>query len=261
MTRRDQKLQQKQTVLTAFDGVITFTQGNKHLNTIAAAQPFSQAQQSPHLALSTLVQLPIPNMSSSSEMPDEQDIKEVCKAIGELLAGMKYCIIGGGALQLLESPRLTRDVDILVPRGSIAAARARLAAAKDKFFVDPRIRHTYYKNSNPTIPIDIVAPPMLFKVEFDDGTPLHTVPVDGQPVDILKPSLILNSKCVSVLGRSTDQKKQSDASDIIFLLEWLTANNVELSVEEVPHATAAFIQYFIAQYQHSETWRLAGFKF
>ena len=54
MTRRDQKLQQKQTVLTAFDGVITFTQGNKHLNNIAAAQPFPQAQQSLHLALSTL---------------------------------------------------------------------------------------------------------------------------------------------------------------------------------------------------------------
>jgi hypothetical protein len=200
-------------------------------------------------------------MSSSSDMPGEQDIKEVCKVIGELLAGKKYCIIGGGALQLLESPRLTRDVDILVPRGTIAAARALLAAAKDKFFVDPRTRHTYYKNSDPIVGIDIVAPPMIFQGEFDFDTPLFSVDVDGQSVDILKPSLILNAKCVSVLGRSTEQKKSSDASDIVFLLKWLVANNVAMLDQEVPHATTTFITWFIEQYGNAEAWRLAGFRF
>lgn len=200
-------------------------------------------------------------ISSSSDITDEQDIKEVCKAIGELLAGQKYCIIDGGALQLLESPRLTKDVDILVPMGTIAAARARLAAAKDQFFVEPRTRHTYYKKSAPTIPIDIVAPSILFKEEFDFNTPVRTVPVDGKSVDILKPALILNAKCVSVLGRSTDEKKKSDASDIIFLLEWLTDNNVVLADGEVPHATPVFIRWFIEQYQNSEKWRRAGFSF
>ena len=102
---------------------------------------------------------------------------------------------------------------------------------------------------------------MLFQDEFDVETPVHTVPVDGQSVDILKPSLILNAKCVSVLGRSTEQKMQTDASDVIFLLEWMAANNVMLADQEVPHATPTFIRWFIENYKHSETWRLAGFSF
>jgi hypothetical protein len=68
--------------------------------------------------------------SSKNEDPTREDIQAACVAIGRLLSGKKYAIIGGGALQLLESPRLTMDVDILVPKNTIKVFRSALAAAK-----------------------------------------------------------------------------------------------------------------------------------
>jgi hypothetical protein len=197
-------------------------------------------------------------MSSSSTVPpSRQQIRAACAALGASITDVKYAIIGGAAVQLLGSSRLTVDVDFVVPKGSVAAARANITGAKDHFTVDPRTRHTHYKSS-PPVEIEILSPPTLFQEDFDTDTPIHTVVIGDQSVSILKPVLILNAKCRSVLGRSTDEKMSNDATDIKFLLWWLATNNIQ-SVQEVPNASQEFVTWFIQEYEGVEYWKNAGF--
>lgn len=105
-------------------------------------------------------------MSSSATQPQPQQIRDACAALAAFLADKKYAIVGGAALQLLGSPRLTEDVDFVVPKDAVPAARALLAAAGGHFSVDPRTRHTHYRTS-PPVEIEILSPPSLFKENFD----------------------------------------------------------------------------------------------
>lgn len=197
-------------------------------------------------------------MSSSATIPSPQQIRDACVALAAILADKKYAVVGGAALQLLGSTRLTEDVDFVVPKDAVAPARALLAAAGAYFSVDPRTRHTHYRTT-PAVEIEILSPPTLFKENFDQYTPTHSITIGGRSITILKPALILNAKCRSILGRSNELKKKNDATDIKFLLWWLATNNAFPSAQEVPNATKDFVTWFIAIYEGVEYWTSARF--
>ncbi|KAF2438417.1 hypothetical protein P171DRAFT_449068 [Karstenula rhodostoma CBS 690.94] len=129
-------------------------------------------------------------MSSSTTKPSREQIKEACIALSRAIADKKYAVVGGG------SPRTTEDVDFVVPKNAVAAARTL----------------------------------------------------------ILKPALILNAKCRSILGRSNGEKKKTDAADITFLLWWLATNNAFPSAQEVPNANKEFVTWFVETYRGAEYW-------
>lgn len=95
---------------------------------------------------------------------------------------------------------------------------------------------------------------------FDGETPTYTIAINGAPVQILHPLLILNAKCRSVLGRATELKKGSDAEDIIFLLGWLANAGIRPQPQQVPNVNKAFVEWFIQVFECGpEVWRRAGY--
>jgi hypothetical protein len=168
---------------------------------------------------------------------------------------VRYAIVGGAACLLLGSDRATSDVDFVVPKGRIRDARLLLKAQSDHFSVQARTNHTVYL-SNPTIEIQIISPPALFKEPSDEATETFEV-LDG--IHVLKPALILNAKCRSILGRAGEDKKMSDSQDIKFLLSWCAENGMD-SKADVPNATKEFVDAFIATYGGAALWRRAGYE-
>ncbi|KAF1973758.1 hypothetical protein BU23DRAFT_464108, partial [Bimuria novae-zelandiae CBS 107.79] len=159
---------------------------------------------------------------------------------------------------LLGSPRTIEDVDVVVPKDAVAAARTLLVAASGHFTVDPRTRHTHYITS-PAVEIEILSPPTLFQETFNLDTPTHSITIGDRSIRVLKPALILNAKCRSILGRSNDEKKKTDAADITFLLWWLATNNAFPLAQEVPNASKEFVTWFIGKYGNAEYWTGARF--
>ena len=78
---------------------------------------------------------------------------------------------------------------------------------------------------------------------------------------MLKPTLLLNAKCGSILGRSTDAKRATDATDIKFLLNWCASNQMYPTAEEVSQATTEFVEYFVSIHGEPEIWTNAGWDF
>ncbi|KAM4065271.1 hypothetical protein HRG_004402 [Hirsutella rhossiliensis] len=78
-------------------------------------------------------------------------------------------------------------------------------------------------------------------------------------IRVLKPTLILNAKCASLLGRASEIKKSSDAIDIGFLLNWCADERIYPTASEVPNATKQFADYFIATYGDADSWAKAGY--
>jgi hypothetical protein len=71
------------------------------------------------------------------------------------------------------------------------------------------------------VEVEILTPPTLFRGSFDSSTST----VKAQNIKILDPRQLLNAKCLSILGRASENKKQTDASDIVFLLDFLARNH------------------------------------
>ena len=183
-------------------------------------------------------------------MADSDLILEAVSAVGKALKDTHYAIIGGAACALLGSDRETRDVDLVVVRGGTAAARARLKSSPG-FRVEARTMHTYYGH----VPVEILAPPALFKGEFTPDTP--TVEISGAKV--LEPACLLNTKCGSIRERSSDSDKGKDAADIKFLLDWFIGEERRISLgtkdrEEVPNVTKEFIAEFVMHYGRQSLW-------
>jgi hypothetical protein len=193
---------------------------------------------------------------ASTAYPSTYHVIAAAKAVARALqdGGVKYAIVGGAACLLLGSNRVTTDVDFVVPKGRIKDARLLLKAQADHFAVESRTNHTVYL-SNPPIEIQIIAPPALFKEPFDEDT--ETVEIlDG--VQVLKPALILNAKCRSILGRAGDDKKMSDAQDIRFLLNWCAENDMATKAD-VLNATGEFVEAFVSMYGGEDLWRNLGY--
>ncbi|KAK4038391.1 hypothetical protein C8A01DRAFT_37634 [Parachaetomium inaequale] len=181
-------------------------------------------------------------MASTAAYPSTDHVVAAAKAVARALkdGGVKYAIVGGAACLLLGSNRVTTDVDFVTHA--------------DHFAVDSRTNHTVYL-SNPPIEIQISAPPALFREPFDEDTETIEV-LDG--VHVLKPTLILNAKCRSILGRAGDDKKMSDAQDIRFLLNWCAEHDMATKAD-VPNATGEFVEAFIAMYGGEELWGNLGY--
>ena len=100
---------------------------------------------------------------------------------------------------------------MIVPDDKLATTDA--LERNDKFGVEPRSRRTWYNASNGLrYCLDVLEPSSIYQ-QFNSGT--ETVIVDG--IKILKPSLILNFKCLSWVSMDRRQQKRSnDAYDIKF---------------------------------------------
>ncbi|KAK4151590.1 hypothetical protein C8A00DRAFT_35737 [Chaetomidium leptoderma] len=185
--------------------------------------------------------------------PSTDQVIAAAKAVARALrdGDVKYAVVGGAACLLLGSNRATTDVDFVVPKSRIRDARLLLKAQTEHFAVEPRTNHTVYL-STPPVEIQIIAPPALFKEPFDEST--ETVDVNG--IQVLKPALILNAKCRSILGRAGESKKMSDAQDIKFLLHRCAEDAEDLT--EVPNATKEFVDAYVAMYGGAELWRNLG---
>jgi hypothetical protein len=184
-------------------------------------------------------------------------VRDAACAIGAALRQTKYAVIGGAACMLLGSRHFTGSVDFVVPTGQTGAARQELRNA-GVFTIEPGTLHTYYQQ----VEIEILEPPALFKEPYNAETPT----VEVQQVRVLKPALILNAKCRSILGRANEDKKITDAADILFLLRWFVNNpqHPKPTAAEVPNATKQFYDWFTATHGTSEEkkalWEQAGFK-
>lgn len=201
----------------------------------------------------SLVLPKLPTGSSATEPPPDF-ITAAAKAVALSFGSTHYAIVGGAACLLLGSTRQTTDIDAVVAKGETKTARDKLAAQKTHFSVDPKTRHTNYL-SKPAVEIEILTPPLLFKENFDKDTP--TVTVAGG-IKILKPTLILNAKCGSILGRANEAKKLTDSRDIKYLLTWCAANKMWPTAKECPKVNKEFVEWFDSTYGGKELFKHAG---
>lgn len=177
-------------------------------------------------------------MSSSTQTPSPEQVREVCKALATCLGEeFEYAIVGGAACQLLGYPDATEDVEFVVPQGADVEARKRLAADKDHFTVDPPTQYIYYRLVSPEIRVRIISPPEIFMETFDATMATHTLSVDDCSVKILYPTFILNAKCRHTPERESDDMTQTDLESIAFLLKWLAYNIVRPSTPDTSQGT------------------------
>jgi hypothetical protein len=190
-------------------------------------------------------------------MSAQQDPLQLTKAAAATVAAAMgndpYAIVGGAACTLLGSPRVTQDVDFVVPRGRTPAARNKLRS-NPAFEVEPRTNHTSYIRGGSKVEIEILAPPGIFKGQFDDSTPCMMI----NNIRVLQPTLILDAKCRSILGRATEGKKRTDATDISFLLDYIASRRIPIG-SDVPNASPEFITWFVQNYGGKVRFEKAGF--
>jgi hypothetical protein len=191
-----------------------------------------------------------------SPKPTPEQVRAAAQAISSFLGSQVYAVVGGAACSLLGSSRVTEDVDVVVPQGATKETRQKLKSQAAYFDVEKRTLHTYYK-STPPVEVEILAPPSLFKENFSSSTPV--VVVNG--IKVLKPALILNAKCYSIIGRASEDKKRTDALDIQFCLWWCAQNNAFPTGAEVPRASKEFVEWFVSGYGGQELWLNARYNF
>ncbi|EHA21063.1 hypothetical protein ASPNIDRAFT_45694 [Aspergillus niger ATCC 1015] len=192
---------------------------------------------------------------TSSHFHTPAEIRAAAMAVGNALAQFEtYTLVGGSACVVLGSTRATQDIDLVVPQGDTSDARQLLRASPD-FEVEARTNHTTYKARSP-VQVEILTPPLLFKEPFDENTEVITI----EGVKVLKPALLLNAKCGSITGRSTEDKRRTDSLDINFLLNFCAQNPEYLpKSDEVPRATTQLVHVLIQLYGGEDAWVRAGF--
>ena len=197
--------------------------------------------------------------SATAEGPGIENVKEAAQAVGSALPNSTtYALIGGAALNLLGSSRVTKDVDIVVLQGKTTETKQKLLMqAPASFTIDRRTRYLRYTRSNLPVDIEILTPPALFQEEFDEATP--TVAIGGGTTKILHPALLLNAKCRSILARSTQEQRSSDSQDIKFLLRWFVQAQSFPTASQVPNASQAFVRWFVIYFKGLDDWKNAGY--
>lgn len=167
-------------------------------------------------------------------------VEAVAKGLNN--TNVKWAVVGGAGLMALGSPRLTDDVDFVVyPPVELKVAKNELR--KDpRFSIDPKTRHTTFTSSRGrVVDIEALSSPGTFKGRFDDTTLLMTV---SEGVHLLNAPLYLESKCGSLPGRANDEKRETDAIDIRYILNFMIHSNIRTNSSEVPSATPTFIAAF-----------------
>ncbi|KAK8128806.1 hypothetical protein PG984_009914 [Apiospora sp. TS-2023a] len=190
--------------------------------------------------------------------PSRQHVVDAAAAVAFALDGkVPYALVGGGACSVLGSQRVTEDIDIVVPQGRTPEARSLLKQHPAYFDVEPKTLHTYFKSEPARVRVELLAPPGMFREDFTEDTP--TIRVHDDRIRVLKPSLLLNAKCGSVQNRPNQERMQSDAMDIVFLLSWCHRNGNYPTGDEVPNATRALVDTFISLVPSKEHWINAGY--
>lgn len=190
--------------------------------------------------------------------PSRQHVVDAAAAVAFALDGqVPYALVGGGGCSVLGSQRVTEDIDIVVPRDRTAEARALLKRHPAYFDIDPKTLHTYFQSEPCPVRVELLAPPGMFREDFTDATP--TIRVHDDRIRVLKPTLLLNAKCGSVQNRPNQERMQSDAMDIVFLLSWCHRNGLYPTGDEVPNATRALVDTFTTLVPSKEHWVNAGY--
>ncbi len=193
---------------------------------------------------------------SAADLSTHGLIEAACATISKQLIGTRYAFVGGAACRLLGSDRTTNDVDIVVLRGEVPAARARIAESSE-FTVEPRTRYTWFKGQT-HVPIDILSPPMMFRSVFDADTPTVKVERNGVSAVVLHPIALLNAKCQSIHERPV-LKKYNDYDDIVFLLRWLAVHSIIPTADQVPNASDGNGIYLMNTFGYQDAWITAGY--
>ncbi|KAK7926758.1 hypothetical protein PG985_003756 [Apiospora marii] len=193
-------------------------------------------------------------------MPSRQQLIDAAAAVAVALDGkVPYALVGGGACVVLGSQRATEeDIEIVVPKGRTSEARSLLKEHPASFDIESKTLHTYFKSGGPgLVRVELLAPPGMFREDFTEATP--TICVGDGRVRVLKPVLLLNAKCGSVQERPNQERMQSDAVDIVFLLGWCRRNGVYPTADDVPNATRALVDTFVSLVPSKEHWVNAGY--
>lgn len=189
-------------------------------------------------------------MSPSTPSPPPQ-ILTAALAISETLQYIPHALVGGAAYSLLGSPCSVDSIEIVVPRGQTVLTRNTLRKDSGRFAVDARTRHTHFQGAEFNVEIGVVAPPGLFKGKFEAGTRV----VRREGVGILHPVFLLDELCGVMMERVVEGKREEDAADILFLLNWLGENEERIRWSEVPNVTRAFAASFVERHGGVELWR------
>ncbi|XRM46505.1 hypothetical protein ABZX51_009536 [Aspergillus tubingensis] len=194
---------------------------------------------------------------TSPDLHPPAEIRAAALAVANALTQYEtYALVGGSACVILGSTRATLDIDFAVPQGETSNARQLLRASPD-FEVEARTNQTTYKAQRP-VQIEILTPPLLFKELFDQNTEVITV----EGIKVLKPALLLNAKCGSITGRSTEDKRKTDLFDINFLLNFCAQNPEYLPrAGEVPRATKQLVDVLVRLHGVEDVWVRAGYDF
>ncbi|RDX52756.1 hypothetical protein OH76DRAFT_1400017, partial [Lentinus brumalis] len=162
-----------------------------------------------------------------------------------------WLLLGGPGAALPKG----QDIDFVVPQGTTSASR-RLLMDHGAFTVEPRTLHTKHTASATGVDIEILSPPALFQGSFDAATPI--VMVNG--VRVLHPVRILDAKCRSLLSRSHDVKRASDAEDIAFLLHRCASDGIKIRAGDMVNAIPGVLEYIIDQaWVPRQAWNAAGY--
>jgi hypothetical protein len=186
----------------------------------------------------------------ASQDGSPSQILVAAQTISQSLQYIPYALVGGAAYSLLGSPCSVDSIELVVPRGQTLLTRNTLRKDSSHFEVDPRTRHTHFKGEC-NVEISIVAPPGLFRGKFESNT--KTVKRHG--VNVLHPALLLNELCGIIKERLTEGKKEEDAADIFFLLNWLGDDEEKVHWSAVPNVSRAFAAWFVETYRGEELWR------
>lgn len=232
---------------------------------IRNARKVARERRQPHTAKPE--RYPGPDLSETQlvkQSPSSSDqLRHAAAAVARALGRVtSYALAGGSACVILGSVRQTDDVCVVVPPGATRLARDLFRQKPELFRIDSRTQDIYCypnRNSPKSVRVEIHSPALLGMENPETFFPNSTINVHG--IRVLKPALLLETKCGSFLQRVHAHERLADAEDIIFLL-WRCARDGEVPTRaEAPTATPAFVTWFVADFKHEEAWEAACFEF
>jgi hypothetical protein len=145
----------------------------------------------------------------------------------------RFILIGGASLIKLQSPRMTKDIDVLVPRSTDMSKLVQRLANSGWFyrqdgvlFVNPQ-SSTHTSVARP-LKVDILTETVNGKT-YDDLIS-HTVIAGGIVMPTLSLSLGIKLRCW--FSRAEDengcQKRMTDLKDIVFLIRKMVADKIHV---------------------------------
>ncbi|CAK4032216.1 Hypothetical predicted protein [Lecanosticta acicola] len=184
-------------------------------------------------------------------------IRDNCRRIAYVLNGsIKYAFLGGAAVVLLGSRRVTSDLDIIVPNGTKARVIERLQRQMQGFGrQEASTRSWVLTPDNEAHNLDILEAQEIY-AEFADNTSCEAV--DG--IRVMRPAAILRTKIISWQSKERKQEKTlTDAEDIAFLVGYMAAHRTKTNRRELDVADEDFFDEWLMRYPGTrESWRAIG---